>query len=282
MRSFLRSSLFLFIVLVIGAFSGNLFAQVNCVSASTGGSSDSSDIGRFVIGTDTFGHLYSHLGDASAVNSYILSQDTLTLYVGYTYHVQEAGIMNTIHDADAKFTMFIDYNGNQSYDLPGEMIWASYATAFYKYVLDTNITIPTTVVTDSPVMMRLILNNDTGPSFASDDACGTYVSGETIDMVVVFRNPTSVKSNKALMNELKVGPNPSTGKFVLSLQNAMPVKQLELNIMSVTEQKVFGKTYTDISGQFSAGVDMSAMPKGLYFIETNADGERLVNKIVIE
>jgi len=257
-------------------------ASSSCNSFAVGKNFDTSDVGRFIIGTDTFGTIYSHLSNPAAVNSYTFHPDTITLLIDSTYHLQEAGIINTIHDADAKVTLFIDFNGNQQFDIPQERVWTAYQEAFYSYIVDTSITIPSTAVIDSPIMMRLILNNDTGASAASDSACGPYISGETEDFIVIFRNATASIRNLVNDKHINFFPNPSSGKFTMRLSSTYGVKELQLNVLSVTGQKVMSKEFKDISRRFSTGIDMGNMPKGLYFIETNADGDRQLGKMVIE
>ncbi len=68
----------------------------------------------------------------------------------------------------------------------------------------------------------------------------------------------------------------------MKMNRGNDVSQLNLNVMSVTGQKVYSKTYQDVYSQFSATIDLSAMPKGLYFVETVADGEKQLSKIIIE
>jgi hypothetical protein len=287
MKSFLRKSLLLLFLLITGLSTEKLYAQgsVNCQSSSAWSlGMDSSNIGRFIIGTDTFGTIGSHLYNPTVIDSYMLySADTIILYVDSTYNVQEAGIMNTINDASAQVSLFIDYDGSMTYDLPQEFVWTDTSVPYVNYILNGTITIPSTVITGVPVMMRLILNNDTSANSASDSACGTYISGETEDFIVMFEpgGPEGVKNIQG-GSSLQVSPNPSTGKFNLKLNNAAQLAQLQVSVMSVTGQMVYTKTYNNIKGRFSAMIDLSGMPKGLYFVQTEADGEKQLSKVVIQ
>ncbi len=289
MKSFLRTRFLLLILIIAGMPSQKLLAQgssVTCQSNSVYSSGmDSSDIGRFVIGTDTFGTIgSSHLYNPAAVDSYMFySTDTIRLYLDSTYNVEEAGIMNTIHDAAAKVTLFIDFDNSATYDLPQELVWTAISTPYLNYILDGSFTVPSTATTGMPVMMRLILNNDTSANSASDAGCGTYTSGETEDFVVMFIDASteSVKNIQGL-SRIKLWPNPSTGKITLNLNNTKQISQLQVNAVSVTGQQVYTQTYRDVNKQYATTIDLSAMPRGLYFIETVSDGVKNVSKVTLQ
>lgn len=289
MKSFLRISFLLIILLITGVSVQKSYAQISPVSCqsnslySTG--KDSSDIGRFVIGNDTFGTVYSHLANPAAIDSYVFySADTLKLYLDSTYNLQEAGIMYTIHDAAAKVTLFIDFDNSLTYDVPQELVWTATSTPYVNYILNGSFTVPGTAATNIPVMMRLILNNDTAANGASDSACGTYTSGETADFVVIFLDGSNLSVNKLQGTERSVQlyPNPCTSKFNLKLNNNKPISHLQLNVMSVTGQLIYSNAYKGLNKQFSIGIDLSTMPKGLYFVETIADGEKQISKVTLQ
>ncbi len=289
MKSFLRISLLLLILLVTKVSVQKSYAQINPVSCqsnslfSTG--MDSSDIGRFVIGNDTFGTVYSHLANPAAIDSYMFySADTLKLYLDSTYNLQEAGIMYTIHDAAAKVTLFIDFDNSLTYDVPQELVWTATSTPYVNYILNGSFTVPGTAATNIPVMMRLILNNDTTANSASDDACGTYTSGETTDFVVMFLDGSNLSVNKlqGAQSSVQLWPNPGAGKFNLKLNSDKQISQLQVNVMSVTGQLVYSNAYQGLNRQFSTSIDLSTMPKGLYFVETVADGEKQTSKVTLQ
>ncbi len=256
--------------------------DTTCFSRAVGNTLDSSDIGIFYIA----GHAYdmggSQLNNPAAILSRAPQTDTLALYTDSSYIVSVSETINTPNDADAKVTLFIDYNNNLQYDIPNERAWLTYIHTGQ----DTPrviLRVPSYYVTPNiPVHMRLILNNDLSPSAASDSACGPYVSGETEDFIVIFRNAvTSVKSVNNTAN-ISFWPNPSTGKFTIKMSSGRDVSQLNLTVMSITGQKIYTQTYQDVNRQFSVTIDLSTMPKGLYFVETDTDGEKRVSKIAIQ
>ena len=74
MRTFLRIGLLSISFLMLSMIPSKLYAQldsVGCPSSAAGGPNESTDIGRFVIGKDTIGSLYSHLGNSNANVHYV-------------------------------------------------------------------------------------------------------------------------------------------------------------------------------------------------------------------
>jgi len=250
-----------------------------CKSISSGTNLDSTDIGRFIIGTDTFGSVYSHLANPAAMNSYSSNPLFVRLSVDSSYHIQEAGIMNTLHDADAKVTLFIDYNANGHYDIPEERVWTSYSKAFYYYILDTDIVIPSTVVVDTPLGMRLIINNDTGASAASDSACGTYISGETQDYVVIFRNGLEgIRTSPGLSKgEVRVWPNPAENKLSISIVGQATNNLSVVKIFDLVGREVYNNT---INGN-RLNIDVSTWSNGMYIGRLSGAGGEMVTKFVV-
>ena len=251
------------------------FDSVYCNSNALGGTFDSTNIGRFVVGTDTFGSIYSHLANPAPVSSYVFNAfDTVHLFIDSSYHIQAAGIMNTTHDADAKITLFIDYNNNGQYDIPAERVWTTYSRAFYNYILDTNITIPSFAAIDTPIGMRLIINNDTGASTASDSACGTYISGETQDFVVVLQQATSAVSNFHYAGSgIRIYPNPLKDELFVS--GAEPGSRFEIRSIAGLQL-----SYGDLVAG-SQNISVSKLPPGLYILQvTSKDCNRESHKIV--
>ncbi|MGN6566348.1 MAG: GEVED domain-containing protein, partial [Flavipsychrobacter sp.] len=189
-----------------------------CFSAATGGPvADSSDIGAFTFGPFVMNRKGPHLLNPAATHSHTnFAGNIINLYVDTTYTVGLYHILKAKEHADAKVTLFIDYNNNHSYDVPNERVWTAYSTSASWY-LTSSVTIPDVVISDVPTGMRLILNNDVGPNAASDDACGAYTSGETWDFVVRFNRAwTTGVGNISNLENLVMYPNPTDGKFKVS------------------------------------------------------------------
>ena len=177
----------------------------------------------------------------------------------------------------------MDFNNNFAYDIPDERVWTAFTSASDWYI-NSSITIPHDVITEVPTGMRLILNDNTAPNIPSDDACGGYTSGETNDFTVKFHYgpvPAEV-GNIGNVQNLTVYPNPTTGKFTVEFIANNIVKDLKITVSNITGQQVLQRSYNNTNGQFSTQLDMSDQPRGVYFIEFAADGEKMIQKLIVK
>ena len=284
MRIMLRANLFCLLLSAFMLNSGKSYGQVDsvtCVSSSTIGASDSTDIGRLIIGKDTIGSVYSHLANSMAEASYVLSADTIQLYLDSTYHFQVATIMKYLHDGPAKLTAFIDYNNDMVYDAATEKIWTAYTTPFVSYIMDTMLTIPGTAIANTPLMMRFIVNNDTTYNAASDSACGTYVSGETMDFVVILNTVTTGIKNANASTVVSVWPSPASNNVHIGIKNSGIINQLSVRVLALNGQEMSIQQASAVSGDFNTTIDVSRFAKGLYMVEVIADGKKQVSKLSV-
>ena len=254
-----------------------------CYSMATGGVKyDSSDIGAFTFGSFIVNKKGPHVLNPVATSSRTnYTGSIIDLDVDSTYDVGVYHILKTKH-ADAKVTLFIDYNNNHQYDYNyGERVWTAYTTSSDWY-LTTKIRIPDSVIVNQPTGMRLIINNNVGPNVPSDQACGGYTSGETMDFVVRFSRlwPAGVGTINGIEN-MALYPNPTSGKFTIRFNATNTVKQLDIKVMNMTGQQVLENGYDNTNGQFSTELDMTGQPRGIYFVEFVADGQKMIRKLVV-
>jgi len=249
------------------------------IGGSTG---DSSDIGAFTIGKYIVSKGGPHILNPAATAGRTDHTGTIIdLDVDSTYPVGVYQVLSSAEHGDAKITLFIDYNNNLSYDIPQERVWTT-TTSSTDWYKTTSLLIPDSVITDVPTGMRLILNDNTAPNIPSDDACGPYTSGETQDFAVKFHRlwPAGV-GQLSYMEHLSVYPNPTTGKFTVEFTSNRVIKDFKISVSNVTGQEVLRKEYSNTSGQFSTDFDMSDAPRGVYFLELMADGERRIQKLIV-
>ncbi|XZF13002.1 GEVED domain-containing protein [Chitinophagaceae bacterium MMS25-I14] len=255
-----------------------------CYSIATGGINDTSDIGSVTLGGFVMNTGGPHLRNPRATRGRTDYTDfgPIDLFADSTYELDVYHIMNGSNHADARLTVFMDFNNNLQYDIPSERIplTSDISTANGWYMIN-NITIPTAVVPDVPTGMRLILNNNVGPNSPSDDACGAYTSGETEDYTVVFhKNPTGV-NNLTNVQNLGLYPNPTTGKFNISFTTGTGIKNIQITVTTLTGQQIMVQNFTDISHNFSHEFNLGDQARGVYFVEINADGQRAIRKVVL-
>jgi len=256
-----------------------------CYSIATGGTTaDTTDIGAFRIGNYVIPANGPHLKNGSAVRGRTdyTDQGVIELYADTTYEVNVYQIMRYSTHADAKITMFMDYNNNLMYDVPAERVFTVY-TAANDWFKTLNITIPATVIPDVPTGLRVIINNNIAPNTPSDEACGTYTSGETEDYNVIFRkvNPASVGSI-ANLQDLSIYPNPTTGKFSVRFNTTRNIDKMHIRVTNVTGQQVFIGNYSKVTSAFSEMIDLGDNARGVYFVEIEADGQKVINKLVLQ
>jgi hypothetical protein len=257
-----------------------------CFSLANGGEiQDSTDAGSFTIGNYTFltggpgPHVLNQLANRSRTD--FTRVQTIHLWSDSTYFVSAYQIMRSAIHADAKVTLFMDFNNNFMYDPPFERIWTSYSNPSYFYVSDS-ITIPISIIPDLETGMRLIINNDIGPNSPSDDGCGVYTSGETEDYVVMFhKSPVGVSATGNLQ-QVAVYPNPTDGRFTVHFKARKQVEKLDVSVTNVTGQQVMSKSFKGAGLEFSKEFDLSQQPRGIYLVELRADGERMMKKVIVK
>lgn len=270
-----------------------------CPSYANGGPTgkkDSSDIGSVSLGNGTFQVGGPHLLNPMATKkwtNYAAAGAYIELWADSTYDMDVYHIMRGTNHKDAKVTVFIDYNQNLAFDInppagyPSERVLTAYTSASNYYLDNMQLRIPSQqVLPNGATLMRVILNEDTGPSIASDEGCGTYESGETEDYFVVFRCPTCPTGvddpSGDNISMFSLFPNPTTGIATVKLATRTAVKEIEMTITNMTGQVMKKETFKQPGTQFSATVDLNDQPRGVYFVELKADNERIVRKLTVQ
>lgn len=259
-------------------------AACYCLSQAVGFSNDTSDIGAFLFKTFTNNVGGPHLKNPQAwrMRTDYTQQTPPDLWIDSTYNFSLYHIMSSNNHADAKVTIFIDFDADKQYDIPAERVFTGYTSAT-NFNITGNITIAPNALPDLPVGMRVILNNDIGVNGPSDSACGTYISGETEDYVVIIRSPlTSVPSTNSI-GYMNIFPNPTDGRFTISYKLGKQVNETQVRVTDVTGSVVWEQVYGQkTTGTFSEQIDMEHLAKGVYFVELRADKEKMIRKIVLQ
>jgi len=256
-----------------------------CLSYANGGDMDTSDITTVMIGSFTMNTGGPHLLNPNSIRMRTDHTDLnpIELTAGTWYPVAVFQTLSGRYHADAKITMFLDYNHNLAYDAlapVSERVWSVKTTATNFFIHDS-IYIPVTVIPDVATGMRVIVNNNVGPNDASDMGCGTYTSGETEDYLVIFRRPSTGIGEIKNVDNLQIFPNPSTGMITVSFNATANINEAKLTVTNTTGQRVFQESYNQLSGMFNKTINLTGQPSGVYFVTMEADGTKTVNKIVL-
>lgn len=78
-------------------------------------------------------------------------------------------------------------------------------------------------------------------------------------------------------------PNPATeGRFTISMETKQAVRQLSISIRNAIGQTLYTTSYQNPGTRFFKEFDQSKLPSGVYFLELNVDGEKIVRQLVLQ
>jgi hypothetical protein len=268
----------------------NMLPAAGCypASGSFGGITDSSDNGYFSMAGYNFssgGATGPHLGNPAAVRSRtdFSNLSVINLYNDSTYTASFYNILKPYFHADARITMFIDYNNNGIYDIPTERVVVGTSSANSFYLPQTFKTIVAPVFNKN-TGMRVILNNNIAPNNQSDNGVGIYVSGETEDYTVKFIKkpvfPLSVNDVISL-NNVTIYPNPSNGIVFVDLE-AYALPKVDIIVTNLTGSTVHQTSINNVNGKQSTTLDLSDLAKGTYIIKLQSERGTVVQKVTLQ
>jgi hypothetical protein len=82
-------------------------------------------------------------------------------------------------------------------------------------------------------------------------------------------------------DDLKFSPNPNNGKFNLSF-NLKSHEDVQVSIFDLEGKSIYEETLKNFSGKYSRDMDLSAQPKGVYYVKIAQSGNVSMKKLVIE
>jgi hypothetical protein len=109
--------------------------------------------------------------------------------------------------------------------------------------------------------------NEMSPSFM------VYTSDEITTNVSTFNNSSANKS-------FKVYPNPSTDKLYIDVVSTEKNSESNYKIYDVVGKMISQKNNISFVNKYAETLDISSLPKGVYFIELTVDGTTSTKKII--
>ncbi|MEO6833823.1 MAG: T9SS type A sorting domain-containing protein [Chitinophagaceae bacterium] len=77
-------------------------------------------------------------------------------------------------------------------------------------------------------------------------------------------------------------PNPSSGRFQLSFQSAASVKLAQVSVADGSGRQLYRHSYSNVGVSFFKEVNLEGLPKGIYFLKLDADGEVIKRQVVVK
>lgn len=84
------------------------------------------------------------------------------------------------------------------------------------------------------------------------------------------------------LTDLRLYPNPATNQILVSMAIAHPVKKATLTLYGTMGNIALRQEFDNADDRFFRRVDVGNLPRGIYFAELKADGERVMKKLVLE
>lgn len=92
---------------------------------------------------------------------------------------------------------------------------------------------------------------------------------------------TGLVDNKLNIESMNFYPNPNDGKFTLEF-NLKGKGDTEVNVMNMEGKPVYSEMLKNFSGNYKKEIDISANPKGTYFVKVKQGEHSQLKKIVLE
>ncbi len=90
----------------------------------------------------------------------------------------------------------------------------------------------------------------------------------------------AVATTQAPVQDMKVYPNPTTGKLFLTLQG-FKAKQIELQVINVIGNVVLHEKFYETEDQTTKTLDLSRFNKGLYYVKMQSDKYSVMRKVFL-
>jgi hypothetical protein len=109
----------------------------------------------------------------------------------------------------------------------------------------------------------------------------TWAPPQTVDYLLNMSWETgSAVDNSDLMTSMNVYPNPTNGKFTVSISNAEATDMI-LELVNISGQVVY-RNEVKAAYSYNEDIDASTFAKGVYYLKVNSDKGVKVEKVVVQ
>ncbi len=138
----------------------------------------------------------------------------------------------------------------------------------------TNYPVPTSV---HPWYYHMGISNPGGCTPAIE-AINYNASKSNTGAIIVLGLPTL----DAEINSFEVFPNPTTGKFNLSISLANEKQNVEIQVLNPIGQVLSQSNFNEVSGKLKKQIDLSGYSKGVYLVKVITANGSMYRKVVIQ
>jgi Zn-dependent metalloprotease len=167
---------------------------------------------------------------------------------------------------------WIDYNQNGTFEA-SEFTSIGSGTGV---TINSSISIPGTALSGNTTMrVRVSYNNP----LTDVDACLDYSYGETEDYSITIGGTVGINENT--LNGISIYPNPTTGIFNVTMNNAN-CTELMINVFDIQGKEVFNSLDKNISSNYNKQIHLENLAKGIYYIKLNTNNAVKIQKLIIQ
>jgi hypothetical protein len=177
---------------------------------------------------------------------------------------------------NAKCEMWIDYDQSGTFDATEATLVCLTATA--GVVNSVAFTVPLSAA-QGLTGMRL-RSRSTAGGLDSTMGCTAFGSGETEDYLVTIDITLGEKSLEQA-NQLYIFPNPTNGLLNVAAHVSNQTR-MTWQVINVNGEVVYNEQNTAAAGTVQKAINLSALPKGVYFVKVISDKKVMTKKVVLQ
>jgi hypothetical protein len=223
-------------------------------------------IARVAVGT-----LNNQSGGGSGWSDFTTLSTTLEIGQGHPITL-EPGYLGEVYPE--YFKVFVDFDQNGFFDSPGELAYN--AGGLTTGPISGTLNIPAGALEGSTRMRVVMAYAD--PTVGG---CSGFEFGETEDYCVYLVQNTTGVGESATSGLLHVFPNPFTSTLTVSM-GMYKAGMVTCTLRALTGQALLTRTVAPTGGPASFTLDLGSLASGIYLLEMQVDGERIVRKVVKE